>query len=210
MGPPAYSQILAQIFQQSFPILNGIATTPIFTANGETGSYLLTASASGAGSVNFSLQNSAWYVATTGNDMDLCSSPSSPCVTINGAINKAIAGDAVVVATGTYTDTKPEVVLINKSVTLAGGWDNTFTVQNGISFIDGQSIHRGVVINYDISTLLDRFTIQNGGNVYSGGGILNSGGTVLVNNSTIRNNKIGKGKGPFGGGKVYKTMVHSL
>ena len=124
--------------------------------------------------------------------------------------NKAIAGDAVVVATGTYTDTKPEVVLINKSVTLAGGWDNTFTVQNGISFIDGQSIHRGVVINYDISTLLDRFTIQNGGNVYSGGGILNSGGTVLVNNSTIRNNKIGNGSGPFGGGGIENHGTFTL
>jgi len=44
-----------------------------------------------------------WYVATTGDDTNDCLTTSTPCATINGAIGKAIDGDTILVASGTYT-----------------------------------------------------------------------------------------------------------
>lgn len=64
-----------------------------------------------------------WYVATTGNDLNSCTAIGSPCLTINGAIGKAaISGDTINIAIGTYTGAGTEVVLINKSIPLLGGW----------------------------------------------------------------------------------------
>jgi hypothetical protein len=50
------------------------------------------------------LQAATWYVATTGNDVNSCSSSSLPCKTINGAYQKAIGGDTIQLAAGTYAD----------------------------------------------------------------------------------------------------------
>jgi hypothetical protein len=87
-----------------------------------------------------------WYVAPGGDDGDDCLSPATPCATINGAIAKAIYGDTVLVATGTYTGTGNEVVLLNNNVTLSGGWDDTFTTQSGTSTIDGEDARRGIFV----------------------------------------------------------------
>src|SRR5258708_18388379 len=56
-----------------------------------------------------------WYVTTTGNDSNSCSSTGSPCLTINGAIAKATDnnGDVIEVAVGTYTGSGT-VALIDK------------------------------------------------------------------------------------------------
>lgn len=66
-----------------------------------------------------------WYVAPDGDDGDDCLSPATPCVTIDGALNKPsfLADSTILVATGIYTGTGSEVVLLDKSVTLSGGWD---------------------------------------------------------------------------------------
>ena len=53
-----------------------------------------------------------WYVATTGNDNNGCLSPGTACASINGAISKAADGDTINVATGTYSGSGDEVVLI--------------------------------------------------------------------------------------------------
>ncbi|HEY5670615.1 MAG TPA: hypothetical protein VIS10_11500, partial [Anaerolineales bacterium] len=81
-----------------------------------------------------------WYVAPGGDDINDCLGIGSPCATINGALAKVgfTAGDTIFVATGTYTSSTSEVVMINKSVTLSGGWDVAFTTQNGMSTIDGE------------------------------------------------------------------------
>ena len=89
------------------------------------------------------LAGATWYVSTTGDNSNSCSAPASPCLTIDGAIAKAGAGDIIQVAGGTYTGSGPEVVLINKSITLLGGWDNAFSTQNATSVIDGQGARRG-------------------------------------------------------------------
>jgi uncharacterized repeat protein (TIGR01451 family) len=150
-----------------------------------------------------------WYVAPGGSDGNTCLSAVSPCATINGALGKISPGDTVLVATGTYTGTGTEVVSLNISTTLSGGWNSGFIAQTGMSTIDGQGARRGVTVNNGVTAIIKRFTAQNGFLSYSGGdGIFNSGaltlsdsivssnkngiyndyGTLALNNSTINGN----------------------
>ncbi len=145
-----------------------------------------------------------WYVASGGNDSNSCLSPAAACASINGVLNKPgfVAGDTIRVATGTYTGSGDEVVSIHKDVTLSGGWDVGFTMQSGMSTIDGQGMRMGIVVYYDFfpaTALIERFTVQNG---YSypfsniGGGI-SIGGNLTLNNSIVRNNA-----SEYGGGGI--------
>lgn len=119
-----------------------------------------------------------WYVTTTGNDSNSCTDTVAPCLTINGALAKASTGDTVEVAAGTYLGTVDEVVLIDKAITLLGGWDAGFTSQNSLSILDGQTVRRGITITAD-PVVVDHFKIQNGYNTSSGGGISVEGGLTL-------------------------------
>jgi len=132
-----------------------------------------------------------WYVKTDGDDGNVCDAPGNACATINGALGKADPGDTIYVAAGTYTGTGDEVVLLNKDVTLSGGWDDTFASQDGNSTIDGGGTVRGMSVNSGITAVLDRFFIQN-----SSRGIYNYYGTLTLNNCTVRDNTaVGKGGG---------------
>ena len=182
--------------------LNGIATSSTFTANANLGAYTVTASASGAGSVNFSLQNSSWYVATAGNDSNSCLLPTSPCATIQGAIAKAAAGDIILITTGVYTSSSFTVVQIDKGINLSGGWNATFTARDGFSTIDGQHTRQGVYMDTVMDVTLDRFIVKNG--TYSeGGGIRNPGASVnlTISNSSIQNNSATS----YHGGGIYNN-----
>jgi hypothetical protein len=65
-----------------------------------------------------------WYVSTTGNDSNSCSDPTSPCSTIQAALDKAIDGDIIYVARGTYTSNSTNgVEYIVKKIKIAGGWN---------------------------------------------------------------------------------------
>ncbi len=105
-----------------------------------------------------------WYVAPGGDDGNDCLSAGTACATINGALNKPgfVVSDTIRVATGTYTGTGTEVVLLNKNATLSGGWDATFTMQSGASTIDGQGARRVINVDYNITVTIERFTIRNG------------------------------------------------
>ena len=122
-----------------------------------------------------------WYVATTGSDVNDCLAVSTPCATINGAIGKATSGKTVMVAIGTYTAASGlEVVLIDKSITLSGGWNATFATQSGRTTIDGGGARRGIT-TAGTSVFVDHFKIQNGFDGSQGGGIYNSDSLVLSN-----------------------------
>jgi len=87
-----------------------------------------------------------WYVAPIGSDSSTCIAPNTACASINGALNKPgfIAGDTIRVATGVYTGSGDQVVLLDKSVTLSGGWDASFSMQNGASTVNGEGARPGV------------------------------------------------------------------
>jgi hypothetical protein len=157
---------------------------------------------------------SVWFVATSGSDSNSCQSPTAPCATINGALSNAgfLAGDTILVAAGIYTGNGDEVVLLNKSVTLSGGWNTTFTTQGGRSTIDGQKTRRGItILSYGVAATIERFIIQNGrpGN-HVGGGIFNHG-IITITNSIIAHNEFeGYGGGiynDFGTVMISNTTV---
>lgn len=139
----------------------------------------------------------SWYVATTGDDTNVCILPGTPCATINGALNQATftPGDTILVATGVYTRTGTEVVTLNISATLSGGWDALFLSQSGMSTIDGERARRGITVGGGTVATIQKFTIQNG-SAGTGGGIQNAG-ALLVTGSTIISNSV---NGSLGGG----------
>ncbi len=138
-----------------------------------------------------------WYVATTGSDANSCSATNAPCKTINGAIVKAAAGDTLKVAVGTYYSAvgANEVVLIDRNLTLSGGWDAAFSSQTGLSTIDGQAFYRGVTINDNVVVTIDRFFIQHGSHASQGAGIDNRGNLTLTNSVIANNSTTGRGGG---------------
>jgi hypothetical protein len=140
-----------------------------------------------------------WYVASTGDDGNDCSSAGTPCATINGAIGKATDGDTILVAEGTYFGTGTEVVLVNKSISLSGGWDASFSSQNSNSTIDGENTRNGITINSGVTASIDHFVIQHGYQYFKGGGIVNWGVLTLTNSSLISN------FGQIGGGGISNS-----
>jgi hypothetical protein len=140
-----------------------------------------------------------WYVASTGDDGNDCYSAGTPCATINGAIAKAAAGDTILVAEGTYFGTGIEVVLIDKSISLSGGWDASFSSQSSNSTIDGENTRNGITINSGGTASIDHFVIQHGYQYFKGGGIVNWGVLTLTNSSLISN------FGQIGGGGISNS-----
>jgi hypothetical protein len=137
-----------------------------------------------------------WYVSPAGSDLNSCAVPTAPCLTIDGAIGKAAAGDTVDVAVGTYTGSGTNVVTIDRDLTLSGGWDSTFAQQTGLSTIDGQSAHRGVLVASTASATVSRFEVMNGAPPASpdpfaqGGGILLDG-PLILDHSYVHDNAEG-------------------
>jgi len=151
-----------------------------------------------------------WYVAPGGSDGDDCLSPATACATINGALNKPgfVAGDTILVATGVYTGTGDQVLLLDRDATLSGGWNAGFTTQSGLSTIDGQRARRGMAVNFGITAVVERFAFQNG----TGGGIYNDGGwlgNLTLNDSIVSGNTTdGVGGGICNSGAA--TLNHSI
>jgi len=158
---------------------------------------------------NFSpyLLGASWYVATTGDDDNDCTTTSTPCETINGAIGKATGGDTIYVSTGVYTDIGNEVVMVDKSINLLGGWGESFSTQTGTSTINGEFTRRGVSISTSTKVYMEYFTIQNGDHADGKNGISNDGNLTLEK-VTIKNNGTNPTSGNVGG--IYNSSTSIL
>ncbi|MFT3894167.1 MAG: choice-of-anchor Q domain-containing protein [Anaerolineales bacterium] len=188
---------------------NGIATTSTFTANSISGNYLITAQADSISKpTTFSLINSGLFVKQGGVDgSNTCTSPTSPCGSINQAIDKASRSETIFVAAGTYTDP----VHITKDISLLGGWNSSFSTQNGISVVDGQHINDVIdfsLYNYFI-VKLDHFGILNGNSNYTWAGGINGNGSLTILNSTVRGNFSKEGPGGIAFAKGDLTIVNT-
>jgi hypothetical protein len=149
--------------------------------------------------------NGPWYVAPTGSDANDCMSPATTCASINAAISKASPSDTIKVAIGTYAGTGTEVVLIDKDVTLSGGWDGAFVTQNDTSIIDGENARRGVTV-WHANATIQRFTIQNGSRIGPQGGGIRNDGALTLNDSTVKNSS---GAGIGGGNLILNNTTIS-
>ncbi|MBI5962993.1 MAG: M4 family metallopeptidase, partial [Chloroflexi bacterium] len=131
-----------------------------------------------------------YYVnISTGNDSNSCTSIAAPCKHIQEAINKAASGDVINVAIGTYlfsTNGSPNVVIINKDITLSGGWNTSFTSQNGASTIDGANTKNGILV-ISGTVIVENFIVQNSTSSNSGA-IYIVNGNFTLRKSTLRNN----------------------
>jgi hypothetical protein len=96
-----------------------------------------------------------------------------------------------------------EVVLINKSLTLSGGWNTAFTTQNGITTIDGEGVRRGITTDSDVTTLIERFAVQNGYDQNMGGGGIHNSGTMTISYCNLSGNVAEVDTNYLGGGGIY-------
>ena len=135
-----------------------------------------------------------WYVNdATGNDANNCTSAATPCKTIQAAINKALSGDTINVAAGTYPESAAVPLIVNKTLTLLGaqaGVDARTRVgaESVVTDPHGTSVSASNVV-------IDGFTVENSVMNFTGFGIwLNPGvsGTHIVNN-IIQDNIVGIG-----------------
>lgn len=152
------------------------------------------------------------YVAPTGIDTGDCTSPVSPCRTLQYAVDKAVSGDTILVATGVYTyqsavdscptgdtflQTRAVVCFIDKRLAILGGYSASNWSQSNPSenptIIDGQNQYRGVAaIGYrttDTHLEMRGITIQNGRaegptyrNPYDPSGV---GGGMLIQHASV-------------------------
>ena len=162
--------------------MDGVASSSDLVANDQLGDFMVSASASSIGTVYFSLENGALYVAPAGNDANDCLTPTSPCSTISGAINKTQKGDTVLVAMGIYNQSNS--ISVSKDLILLGGWNSNFTSQIGQSTIQGGIGVGTLDDNQRTHVLMRNLTIA--GRV-NGAGLTNSGILIFQNGSVINN-----------------------
>ncbi|HZD57987.1 MAG TPA: right-handed parallel beta-helix repeat-containing protein [Anaerolineales bacterium] len=126
------------------------------------------------------------------------------------ALGKALQGDSIYLAQGTYTGSGGAVVALAKSLSLYGGWDGVPTgaikrdPKTYESILDGQDQRRVISISGAISPLIDGFTITRGRDSL-GGGIYSSNASPVISNNVIKSNVA-----LLNGGGIYTSLGSPL
>lgn len=128
-----------------------------------------------------------------------CNDPAKPCKTLDYAVQYSLRGELIFVAAGTYTSkiryyerVRPNrmelftITYLDRSVTISGGWDPTFTQQTGRTVLDAQNKDKAIVIVGGMHAVLDRMDITR-----SPVGVYNEHGNAEFYNSHIYNNTVG-------------------
>jgi predicted outer membrane repeat protein len=147
------------------------------------------------------------YVARTGIDTGTCLTSGTACLTVQYAVDQAVAGDAIYIAAGTYTGVTLRAstyqhVYVSKALTIQGGYTTTdsFAVSNPIAnptILDAQSGGR-VLLFSGVDGTISNLTVQNG-NINDNGGGINASNALTLTDVTIISNTASNGNG----GGVY-------
>lgn len=168
----------------------------------------------------------ARFVAITGQDTtNNCSLPSTPCRTVQHAVDVATPGDIIRVATGVYTDvhnrhrppnydapvsftTVKQIVLITKTVTIRGGYTTDFSgpprPEIYPTTLDAGGEGRVLLIAGVFTPTIEGFRITGGDatGLYGEGGPVDAGGGIYSTDATaiISGNVIFENNAYYGGG----------
>jgi hypothetical protein len=144
-------------------------------------------------------------VSTAGQDQGDCAA--TPCRTVQYAVDQAAAGDEVRIATGVYTGVQArsnitQVVLISTSITLTGGWDQTYSEQRPHDWptvLDAGRAGRVLVISGTIIPTLSGLRVTGGTGFDYGGGIYATGpdGRVTIGDCMVYGNDAAYGGGIY-------------
>jgi hypothetical protein len=144
-----------------------------------------------------------WFVSGwTGSDANACNQQNLPCKTINGAIAKAMPYDEIRVTSTIYTSQAAEVVRVNKSLVLSGGWDLNFNKVIGYTILNGENQQRrGLFVEKGASVNMYDFAIVFCQANFGGGAYVE--GSLLGFHMFIAGNRaLGAGGGVFFNGRV--------
>lgn len=133
-------------------------------------------------------------VATTGEDEDGCGTEGTPCRTVQFAVDQALAGDELRVATGVYSDMpdgQSQMVFLDKSITIRGGYTTddwtTSDPETNPTTLDAEGEGRVVVIVPGIEVDLEGLRLEDGNATGLGGGPDNrdAGGGLYILTATV-------------------------
>ncbi len=146
------------------------------------------------------------YVAPDGSDATTCDSVANRCRTVQRAVDVAIGGDEIRVATGVYTDIQAragmtQVVYISGTVTIRGGYDAGFSTWDPDTYpttLDPQGLGRVVRIFGNITPTLEGLRLTNGVGSPQGGGIYVQNAHPVISACHVYSNTAA-----VGGGGIY-------
>lgn len=148
-----------------------------------------------------------WPQAARTNDLTVCPAGPPACeyTSIQAAVDAASHGDVIKIAAGVYTHVltrsgSAQVVYVNKSITLRGGYSVPFIAppdpQAHPAILDAQGRGRGLYITGQINPTIEGLHITNG-LAPAGGGIYIISATAVLSGNYIYNNTAYRGGGVY-------------